>query len=92
MLYVSARKDLSERQSDRWATCEVYKPAHERCCPKNLASCSFIIQGGKGRGRRPPSSSSLSRGQASIISSSSTSGRGFLVPTWSSQDRHGVME
>ena len=48
------------------------------CHPKNLVGYSCIIKGRMGRGRRPPSSSFLSRCHASIISSSSTSGGGVF--------------
>ena len=52
MLYVSAQKDLSERQSDRWATCEVYKPALERCCPQELSELQFYNPRRKGAGEK----------------------------------------
>ena len=90
--FVSAQKDLSERQSDRWATCEVYKPAHERCCPKNLASCSFINPRRKGEGEKTTfflileERSSFHHQLLLHVRQGS-----FLVPTWSSQDCHSVM-
>ena len=43
-------------------------------CPENLVGYSFIIKGRVGRGKRPPSSSFLSRRQASIMSSFSRLG------------------
>ena len=45
----------------------------------NSVGYSFIIKGKIGRRKRPPSSSFSSRHQASIISSSSTSGRGVFL-------------
>ena len=47
--------------------------------PRELSGLQFIIKGKVGRGRRPPSSSFLSRRHASIISSSSGLGRGVFL-------------
>ena len=48
---------------------------------------NFIIKGKLGKGGRPPSSSFLNMCQVSMITFSSTSGRGsFCVLPWSSQD------
>ena len=59
----------------------------EEAAPENLVGYSFIIRGRVERGKRPHSSSFLSRCHAYIINSSSRCGAGdFFVPTWSSQN------
>lgn len=57
------------RLTSRWA---------EGCLTQNLVGYSFTIKGKVGSGKRPHSSSFLSRCQATIISSSSSGVGAFL--------------
>jgi len=48
-------------------------------CPENLMGYRFMIKGRVGRGKKPPSSSFLSRCHASIISSSPRLDKGVVL-------------